>query len=56
MTDDQPWQSAVRRARGRDRQVEWGPAGPERDALAAEFQEAHKLAGFPPGSIVRLMG
>jgi hypothetical protein len=56
MTDDQPWLSAACRARDRDRQVGCGPAGPDRDALAAEFQEAHKLARVPPGSIVRPTG
>jgi hypothetical protein len=53
MTDDQPWQSATRRARDNQRHVECGPAGPYRAALAAEYQRAHKLAGVPPGSIVR---
>lgn len=53
MTDDQPWQSATRRARDGERHIECGPAGPDRDVLAAEYQEAHKLAGVPPGSIVR---
>jgi hypothetical protein len=56
MTDDQPWQSATHRARDRRRQIGCGPAGPDRDALAAEFQEARKLAGVPPGSIVRPRG
>jgi len=53
MTDDQPWQSAARRARDNQRHVECGPVGPDRAALAAEYQRAHKLAGVPPGSIVR---
>ncbi len=54
MTDDQPWQSAARHARNRQqRQVVCGPTGPYRDALAAECQRVHKLAGVPPGSIVR---
>jgi len=52
MTDDQPWRSATRRARDMERQVECGPAGPDRDVLAAEYREAHRLAGVPPGSIV----
>ncbi len=56
MTDDRPWQAAARRARDMERQVACGPAGPDRDALAGEFQEAHKLAGVPPGSIVRPRG
>ena len=53
MTDDQPWQSAVRRARDHERRVACGPTGPDRDALAAEYQRTHKLTGVPPGSIVR---
>jgi hypothetical protein len=28
----------------------------DRDALASEFQQTHKLAGVPPGSIVRPRG
>jgi hypothetical protein len=54
MTDDQPWQNAARNARD---QFGWrivcGPAGPDRNALVAEFQRTEKLAGVPPGSIVR---
>jgi len=56
MTEDQPWQSATRRARDSERHVECGPAGPDRDALAAEYRETHKLAGVPPGSIVKPRG
>ena len=53
MTDDQPWQSAARRAGEHGRSVVCGPSGPDRDALAAEYRRAHNLAGVPPGSIVR---
>jgi hypothetical protein len=54
MTDDQPWQNAARQARDQlGRRVVCGPAGPDRNALAAEFQRAEKLAGVPPRSIVR---
>jgi hypothetical protein len=53
MTDDQPWQSAARRARDTERHVVCGASGPNRDALAVEYQAAHQLAGVPPGSIVR---
>lgn len=53
MTDDQPWQSATRRARDQHRHVMCGPRGPSRDALAAEFRGTDKMAGVPPGSIVR---
>jgi hypothetical protein len=54
MTDDQPWQNAARHARDQlDRRVVCGPAGPDRNALAAEFQRAEKLGGVPPGSIVK---
>jgi hypothetical protein len=30
-----------------------GPSGPDRDALAADYYRTHKLAGVPPGSILR---
>jgi hypothetical protein len=54
MTDDRRWQNAARHARDRrGRHIVCGPAGPDRNALAAEFQRAEKLAGVPPGSIVR---
>jgi hypothetical protein len=54
MTDDQPWQNVARHARDQlGRRVVCGPAGPDRNALAVEFQRAEKLAGVPPGSIVR---
>jgi len=54
MTDDGPWHSAARYARDRyQRRIACGPTGSDRDALAAEYRRAHKLAGVPPGSIVR---
>jgi hypothetical protein len=54
MTDDGPWNNAARHARDTlGRHVVCGPAGPDRDALAAAFQFAEKLAGVPPGSIIR---
>jgi hypothetical protein len=54
MTDDRPWQNAARHARDQlGRHVMCGPAGPDRNALAAEFQRAGKFAGVPPGSILR---
>ena len=53
MTDDRPWQAAARDARNNRHHVVCGPTGPDRDALAAEYRRAHKLAGVPPGSIVR---
>ena len=57
MTDDRPWQNAARHARDTfGRRVTCGPAGPDRDALAADFQRAEKLAGVPPGSIIRPRG
>ena len=57
MTDDRPWNDAARRARDRQqRHIVCGPTGPDRDALAAEYQLTHKLAGVPPGSIVRPRG
>jgi hypothetical protein len=54
MTDDQPWNNAARHARDQfGRRVKCGPAGTDRNALAAEFQRAEKFAGVPPGSILR---
>ncbi|HME27829.1 MAG TPA: hypothetical protein VKI44_42015 [Acetobacteraceae bacterium] len=54
MTDDRPWKDAARYARDQhQRRITCGPTGPDRDALAAEHRRAHKLAGVPPGSIVR---
>ena len=53
MTDDQLWMAAAQRARNRQRRVVCGPAGPNAAVLAADYQETHKLAGVPPGSIVR---
>jgi hypothetical protein len=40
-------------ARAHKRSIECGPAGPDRDALATDFHHTHKLAGVPPGSILR---
>jgi hypothetical protein len=56
MTDDRPWQSAARKARDDERHVVCGPAGAERDAIAAEFRCQRKMAGVPPGSIIRPVG
>lgn len=53
MTDDQPWNEAAAHARNHQRRVACGPTGPQRDALAAEYRRTHKLAGVPPGSILR---
>jgi hypothetical protein len=54
MTDDRSWKNAVRHAHDQlGRHVMCGPAGPDRSALALEFQRAEKLAGAPPGSILR---
>jgi hypothetical protein len=54
MTDDRPWKDAALNARNNERRVECGPASADRDTLAADFQRAHKLAGVPPGTIVRV--
>lgn len=54
MTDERPWKDAAMNARNHERQIECGPTGPDRDALAADYQHASKLAGVPPGSILRL--
>jgi hypothetical protein len=53
MTDDRPWQDGALVARNNGRKIACGPVGPDRDALAAEYRSAHKLAGVPPGSILR---
>jgi hypothetical protein len=53
MTDDRPWQDGARDARNNGRKIVCGLAGPDRDALAAEYRHAHKLAGVPPGTILR---
>jgi hypothetical protein len=54
MTDDRPWQAAARLARShQERRITCGPTGADRDLLAAEYRQAHRLAGVPPGSIVR---
>ena len=53
MTDIRPWNDAALNARNRQRSIVCGPTGPDRDALAAEYRQAHKLAGVPPGSILK---
>ena len=53
MTDDRPWNEAAASARNQQRRIACGPTGADRDALAAEYRLTHKLAGVPPGSIVR---
>jgi hypothetical protein len=57
LTDDAPWRAAARYALDRHRRhIVCGPAGPDRDALAAGYRSIHKAAGVPPGSIVRPRG
>jgi hypothetical protein len=53
MPDDRPCQSAARYARNHQHRITCGPTGSNRDVLVAEYRRAHKLAGVPPGSIVR---
>jgi hypothetical protein len=53
MTDDRPWRDAAMNARNNQRRIECGPAAPDRDALAANYQRAHKLG---PGSTIRGAG
>lgn len=53
MTDDRPWNEAATYARNHQHRIVCGPAGSDPDQLAAEHRRAHKLAGVPPGSIVR---
>ena len=45
---DGPWNLAAGRAREHSRHIQCGPTGADRDALASEFQQTHKLAGVPP--------
>ena len=54
MTDDRPWKDAAMQARNHERRIECGPTGPDRDALALDYQQAHKLGGVPPGSILKV--
>ncbi|MBS0641264.1 MAG: hypothetical protein JSS43_15425 [Proteobacteria bacterium] len=53
MTDDRPWKDAALFARNNHRRVVCGPSGADRDALATDYHQVHRLAGVPPGSIVR---
>ena len=53
MTDVHPWESAARYTRDHERAHYVRPGWPRSGTLAAEYRQAHKLAGFPPGSIVR---
>jgi hypothetical protein len=53
MNDDRPWKEAATFARNQQRRIICGPAGADRDELAAEYRREHRLAGVPPGSIVR---
>jgi hypothetical protein len=54
MIDDQLWEKAAADARSQRRHIVCGPSGQDCDALAAEYRREHKLAGVPPGSILRL--
>ena len=57
MTDDRRWNEAARHARdNQQRHIVCGPADPDRDTIAADFQREHRLAGVPPGSILRPRG
>ena len=53
MTDDRPWKEAAAYARNQQRRIVCGLSGVNRDELAAEYARTHRLAGVPPGSIVR---
>ena len=51
MTDDRPWQNAARHAREQfRRRVVCGPAGPDRNARAIEFQRTGNLPEFRRGA------
>jgi len=54
MTNDGPWIAAARWARDQmQRRVICGPRGADRAVLAAEYRGLEKMAGVPPGSILR---
>jgi hypothetical protein len=54
MTNDRPWNNAVRHVRDNfHRRVACGPSGADRNKLAADFQRTEKLGGVPPGSILK---
>jgi hypothetical protein len=53
MTDDRPWAEAAKYARNHRHRITCGPSGADRDVLADEFRRTNRLAGVPPGSIVR---
>ena len=55
ITDDRPWLAGERAARQHQRDIACGPAGPDRDKLAAEFRQEHDFAGVPPGTIIRVV-
>ncbi len=54
--DDRPWQSAARKARDQQRRIVRGPTGADRDMIAAVFRHKRKLAGVPPGTVIRPVG
>jgi hypothetical protein len=53
MTHDRAWHESARDARNSGRKIVCGPAGPDRNALLTEFLRVEKLAGVPPGTILR---
>jgi hypothetical protein len=56
MTNDAAWNLAAGRAREKDRRVQCGPTGPDRDKLSIDYQRASGFGGVPPNSIVRPRG
>jgi hypothetical protein len=54
MTDDRPWMKAAASvSANQQRRIACGPSGADRDALATGFRRMCRLAGVPPGSILR---
>jgi hypothetical protein len=53
MTDDRAWHAARFARNHYERRITCGLSGADRDLLAAKYRQAHRLAGVPPGSIVR---
>ena len=46
MTDDRPWESVALYARNHQHRITCGPAGPDRDALAAEYRRRTTWLAF----------
>ena len=54
MTDDRPWEAAARYARDHERRITCGPAGPDRDALAAAVPPGEQAGWRSTGASIAL--